>query len=123
MNFTNKGKKKEYIYNDPKYSEEHKISVFTLQRENEILQNKIEQLSEINKNLMEQISQLWEYKLNNQKDIKENEKLKIYIENSKNILKNIKKKKKKNNNIHKLNDDQKIENKNKKKYLDKTSKL
>ena len=94
MNFTNKGKKKEYIYNDPKYSEEHKISVFTLQRENEILQNKIEQLSEINKNLMEQISQLCEYKLNNQKVIEENEKLKISLENSENILKNLEEKNK-----------------------------
>jgi WD40 repeat protein len=97
MNFTNKGKKKEYIYNDPKYSEEHKISVFTLQRENEILQNKIEQLSEINKNLMEQISQLCEYKLNNQKVIEENEKLKISLENSENILKNLEEKNKKDN--------------------------
>ena len=44
MNFTNKGKKKEYIYNDPKYSEKHKISVLKLQRKNEILQNKIKQL-------------------------------------------------------------------------------
>ena len=97
MNFTIKGKKKEYIYNDPKYSEEHKISVFTLQRENEILQNKIEQLSEINKNLMEQISQLCEYKLNNQKVIEENEKLKISLENSENILKNLEEKNKKDN--------------------------
>ena len=43
MNFTNKGKKKEY--NDPKYSEEHKISVFTLQRENEMLKKEIGRLN------------------------------------------------------------------------------
>jgi chromosome segregation ATPase len=97
MNYTSKVKKKEYIYNDPKYSEEQKVSVFTLQRENEILQNKIKQLSETNKNLMEQITQLCQYKLNTQDVMNENSKLKISLDNNEKILKNLHEKNEKDN--------------------------
>ena len=97
MNYTSKVKKKEYIYNDPKYSEEQKVSVFTLQRENEILQNKIKQLSETNKNLMEQITQLCQYKLNTQDVMNENSKLKLSLDNSEKTLKNLQEKNEKDN--------------------------